>query len=184
MFLDRDGVLNRPVVRDGRPHPPTSVEQLELYPEVPAACHRLRGLGFALSSSPISPTWPGAQLDAEVVDAINGRLRDEIELDGVYICPHDDADHCACRKPAPGLLLSAAFDLGLDLSHSVDGGRPVAGHRGGPAAPVVETVHIDRGYDERAPVEDADSVAIDLQKRHGGFEHVAVGEGGGAAGDD
>ncbi|MGD0312776.1 MAG: HAD family hydrolase [Acidimicrobiales bacterium] len=175
VFLDRDGVLNRPVVRDGRPHPPTSVEQLELYPEVPAACHRLRGLGFALVVVTNQPDVARGQLDAEVVDAINGRLSDEIELDGVYTCPHDDADHCPCRKPAPGLLLSAAFDLGLDRGHSVmvgDRWRDIeAGRRAG-----CRTVHIDRGYDERAP-EDADSVAIDLAEAVRWIEDVVVGEG-------
>jgi D-glycero-D-manno-heptose 1,7-bisphosphate phosphatase len=33
-------------------------------------------------------------------------------------CPHRPDEHCACRKPQPGMLLDAARDLGLDLSHS------------------------------------------------------------------
>src|SRR5262249_56646477 len=38
---------------------------------------------------------------------------------GAYYCPHDPGAGCACRKPAPGLLLDAARELGLDLAASV-----------------------------------------------------------------
>ena len=68
----------------------------------------------------------------------------------VYVCFHDDADGCACRKPAPGLLLKAAEDLGLDLCRSFmvgDRWRDVeAGRRAG-----CRTVFIDRQYSEPAP---------------------------------
>ena len=175
MFLDRDGVLNRPVVRDGRPYPPTSVEQFEVYPEVPAACRRLRQLGFALVVVTNQPDIARGQLDVEVVDAIHERLRHEIEVDAVYTCPHDDADACSCRKPAPGLLVSAADDLGIDRGRSImvgDRWRDVeAGRRAG-----CRTVHIDRGYEERAP-EYADSVAISLAEAVRWIEDVVVGEG-------
>jgi D-glycero-D-manno-heptose 1,7-bisphosphate phosphatase len=175
VFLDRDGVLNRPVIRAGRPYPPTSVEQFEIYPEVPAACRRLRQLGFTLVVVTNQPDIARGQLDAEVVDAIHERLRHEIELDGVYTCPHDDADACSCRKPAPGLLLTAAADLGIDRGRSImvgDRWRDVeAGRRAG-----CRTVHIDRGYQERTP-KDADSVAIDLAEAVRWIEDVVVGEG-------
>jgi D-glycero-D-manno-heptose 1,7-bisphosphate phosphatase len=39
-------------------------------------------------------------------------------LDDVRVCFHDDRDGCACRKPAPGLILQAATDLGIDLEAS------------------------------------------------------------------
>ena len=57
------------------------------------------------------------------VDEVNARLGDVLAragapLDGVYFCPHVDADRCGCRKPKPGLLLRAAGELGIDLSRS------------------------------------------------------------------
>ena len=48
VFLDRDGVLNRPVVRDGRPFPPGRLEEFELYPEVVDGCAQLKKAGFLL----------------------------------------------------------------------------------------------------------------------------------------
>jgi len=57
VFLDRDGVLNRTLVIDGIPHPPATVEELELLPGVPDALRILAARGFMLLSSPISRTW-------------------------------------------------------------------------------------------------------------------------------
>jgi len=53
-----------------------------------------------------------------VVEEINTELCRRLPLDSVRVCYHDDADSCACRKPAPGLLLAAAADLEIDLSRS------------------------------------------------------------------
>lgn len=60
----------------------------------------------------------------ETADYINGRIIGEIHeaggrIDAVYMCPHAPADHCGCRKPAPGLLLAAAHDMDIDLTRSV-----------------------------------------------------------------
>jgi len=41
-----------------------------------------------------------------------------IVLNGFYYCPHHPADHCNCRKPAPGLLYRAAAELSIDLKAS------------------------------------------------------------------
>ena len=63
------------------------------------------------------------------------------------MCPHDDAAACGCRKPAPGLLLAAARELGIDLDHSFlvgDRWQDIeAGHRAG-----CRTVLVDYGYRE------------------------------------
>jgi D-glycero-D-manno-heptose 1,7-bisphosphate phosphatase len=48
VFLDRDGVLNRAIVREGRPFPPRSLDEFEILPEVPDALARLHASGFTL----------------------------------------------------------------------------------------------------------------------------------------
>ncbi len=39
-------------------------------------------------------------------------------IDGWYFCPHDTPDGCSCRKPRPGMLLSASRDYRIDLRAS------------------------------------------------------------------
>ena len=53
-----------------------------------------------------------------MVEAINNHLRQSLPLTAAYICYHDDADRCDCRKPQSGLLLRAAAEHGIDLGRS------------------------------------------------------------------
>ncbi len=118
IFLDRDGVLNRAIERDGKPYPPESVSDLELLPGVEKACRDLQALGYMLIVVTNQPDISRGTKSTDSVDAINRQLSDRLPLDAIRICPHDDADNCHCRKPRPGLLLDAARDFGIDLSAS------------------------------------------------------------------
>ena len=46
VFLDRDGVVNRAIVRNGLPYPPSHVEDFELHDDVAAGCARLKAANF------------------------------------------------------------------------------------------------------------------------------------------
>jgi D-glycero-D-manno-heptose 1,7-bisphosphate phosphatase len=150
VFLDRDGVLNCPHVMDGKPHPPQSVEELELLPGVEEACWALHDAGLLLIVVTNQPDVARGTQTMAAVEALNRELSARLPLDEVRVCPHDDADLCPCRKPAPGLLLDAAHDWGIELENSVmvgDRWRDVeAGRRAG-----CKTVFIDSGYSERPP---------------------------------
>lgn len=150
VFLDRDGVLNRTLVRGGKPHPPSSLEELEILPGVPEACAELSGAGLKLVVVTNQPDVRRGTQRREVVDAINRAVRERLRLDDVRVCPHDDSDRCDCRKPAPGLIIAASRELGLALEASVmvgDRWRDVeSGRRAG-----CRTVFVDHGYSERRP---------------------------------
>ncbi|MGD0834045.1 MAG: HAD family hydrolase [Candidatus Dormibacteria bacterium] len=160
VFLDRDGVLNAAVVIDGRPHPPRDAGEMRLLPGVEGACARLREAGFILVCITNQPDIARGATTAAIVAEINGRLQRELALDAVAVCPHDDADGCACRKPRPGLILEAAAHLGVDLTRSVvvgDRWRDVeAGRRAG-----CRTVLLDRAYDEPMAIADAVAGSLD-----------------------
>jgi len=150
IFLDRDGVINRPILQNGRPHAPTRIEELEILPGVPAALDRLRAAGFRLVVVTNQPEVARGTLPAGVLRAMHGQLLEALPLDEVRTCPHDDNDGCSCRKPRPGLLEAVASDANLSLASSFlvgDRWRDVeAGRRAG-----CRTVFIDWGYDERGP---------------------------------
>lgn len=150
VFLDRDGVLNRVTLVDGRPHPPASADQVELLPGVVEACATLKQAGAMLVVVTNQPDIARGRTTIEDVDAIHRVLASQLPVDEFRLCPHDDDDGCDCRKPGPGMIQAAAAEHGLDLRLSVivgDRWRDVeAGARAGCA-----TVFVDRSYAERRP---------------------------------
>jgi D-glycero-D-manno-heptose 1,7-bisphosphate phosphatase len=150
VFLDRDGVINRAVVRDGKPYPPARLEDVEILPGVPDALGRLRAAGFRLVVVTNQPDVARGTQQRSVVEAIDGFLAASLPLDEFRVCYHDDRDDCPCRKPKPGLLEAAARDGDLSLSASFmvgDRWRDVeAGRHAG-----CTTIFIDRRYSEPAP---------------------------------
>lgn len=160
VFLDRDGVLNRAIVRDGKPYPPERLEEVEILPGVAEALARLREAGFKLVVATNQPDIARGTRNPECVDAINDHLRRELPLDAIYVCPHDSAQECDCRKPRPGLLTRAAADLDIDLAASFmvgDRWRDVAAGRSAGC----RTFFIDYNYDEQRP-DDPDFVVGSL----------------------
>jgi D-glycero-D-manno-heptose 1,7-bisphosphate phosphatase len=161
VFLDRDGVLNRAVVRDGRPYPPAGLDAFEILPGVPEALCRLHEAGFLLIGATNQPDVARGTQRREVVEAMNSRLLAEMPIHAILVC-YEDGDDCARRKPNPGLLLEAAetFDINLSASYMIgDRWRDVeAGRRAG-----CQTIFIDCGYREPRPDTDPDYVAADLQ---------------------
>jgi len=150
VFLDRDGVVNRAILREGKPYPPKTLSELRVLHGVREACRKLREAGFALILITNQPDIARGAVSAEQVAEINGRLQRYLQLDDIRVCPHDDAAHCACRKPKPGLLLDAARRWNIDLSRSYfvgDRWRDVAaGQSAG-----CQAVFVDHGYRERRP---------------------------------
>lgn len=118
VFLDRDGVINRAVVRGGKPYPPDSLSDLEILPGVPEALARLRAAGFLNVIVTNQPDVATGRQRREVVEAMHQFLLSHLPVDAVKVCYHVGADNCACRKPRPGMLLEAAGDLGIDLAAS------------------------------------------------------------------
>lgn len=158
VFLDRDGVINASVVRNGKPYPPASVGEMEILPGVGEALARLRAAGFELIVVTNQPDVARGTQSREAIDAMHDRLQRELPLDAIYACFHDDADDCACRKPKPGLLVNAARDRGIDLGTSFMVGDRWRDTDAGLAAGC-RAIFIDRGYSERKPERFAVNVA-------------------------
>jgi len=150
VFLDRDGVINAAVVRDGKPYPPANLAALEVLPGVPEALQRLRDAGYVLVVVTNQPDVARGKTPRATIDEIHAHLKATLPLDAIYACFHDDAEKCACRKPAPGMLLDAARDLHLDLSQSFMVGDRWRDTDAGIAAGC-RAVFINRNYQERKP---------------------------------
>jgi D-glycero-D-manno-heptose 1,7-bisphosphate phosphatase len=118
VFLDRDGVLNHLLPGGPAGTSPQSVAQTVIYADVPEALARLRKVGFLLIVTTNQPDVARGKQTRAGVDTIHAHLAAVLPLDGIEVCYHDDADHCVCRKPKPGMIQNAAERHGIDIAAS------------------------------------------------------------------
>lgn len=148
VFVDRDGVINRMCCDAdfGLIDSPANPDQFELLPGVGRAVRSLNEMGLTvvvISNQPgiAKGKFTPALLRAMEEKMLSGIAAEGGNVDAIYNCLHhpdavldDYRVRCDCRKPAPGLFLKAAADLGVDLSHSYTVGDGVTDVAAGKAA--------------------------------------------------
>jgi len=149
VFLDRDGVINRAIVRDGKPYPPVSLVELEILPGVHDALQKLHDANYLLIVVTNQPDVArGAK--REDVELMNASLSSQLPIDDFKTCYHDSGDKCSCRKPLPGALLDAAQEHNIDLSNSFMVGDRWRDVEAGASAGC-KTFFINNHYTEQKP---------------------------------
>lgn len=161
VFLDRDGVLNEALVREGKPYPPASVDDVVVTLGAAAALATLKALGFLLLVVTNQPDVARGATTREAVEKIHSFLASKLPVDEFWTCFHDDGDRCGCRKPAPGLILQAAAKHGIDLGRSFMIGDRWRDIEAGNAAGC-RTIWLDRGYRERRAVSEISTASLPL----------------------
>ena len=117
VVLDRDGTI---IVERNYLSDPA---QVELLPGSAAGLRRMRDLGLGLIVITNQSAIGRGFIDRTRLDQIHERMgellkSEGVQLDGLYFCPHLPEEGCNCRKPAPGLLRTAAQELNFDASQS------------------------------------------------------------------
>lgn len=152
VFLDRDGVINRAIVKHGKPYPPATLDEFELLPGAEHTMRALRTAGYLVIVVTNQPDVAARVQRREVVEAMHDRLLAAGMCDEIKVCYHTDADGCDCRKPKPGMLFAAARERNIDLARSFmvgDRWRDIgAGNAAG-----CHTFFIDYNYQEKRPDE-------------------------------
>ncbi len=161
VFLDRDGVINRAIVRNGKPFPPATIEEFELLPGVEETISALRMAGYLIIVVTNQPDVATGVQTRDVVEAMHDKIKKMALCDDVKVCYHTDADDCACRKPKPGMLIGAAREWKIDLANSFMVGDRWRDIAAGNAAGC-QTYFIDYGYLEPR-ADTADAVVNSLQ---------------------
>ena len=150
IFLDRDGVINKTFIKNSLPISPPSFDLLEILPGVKESILRLKKLNFVCLVVTNQPDVSRGKIEKKTIIKMNNYLKDEIKLDDIFVCYHDDRDKCKCRKPKPGLLLDASkkWDINLKKSYMIgDRWRDIeAGKSVG-----CKTIFIDYDYKETKP---------------------------------
>ena len=150
VFLDRDGVINRAIVHNGKPYPPSSVKELEILPGVKEAIQKLRIANYLIVVVSNQPDVARGIAKKKDVEQINLFLADHLSIDDFKTCYHDDKDECSCRKPLPGALLEAAMIHNIDLSKSFMVGDRWRDIEAGASAGC-KTFYINNNYAEQKP---------------------------------
>lgn len=151
IFLDRDGVINRKLPENSYV---TKVSEFEFLPYVPEALAKLRKLGYLLvlttNQRGIAREFMTERHLRTIHDFMQSRLAPKgASLDAIYYCPHERDEGCSCRKPEPGMILSAVRDMHIDVSVSYMVGDSVADITAGRRAGT-KTVRISDDTDEDA----------------------------------
>ena len=117
VFLDRDGVINELVDREGKKTPPWRHSELRIKEGVVGALQELGRSGFLkilVTNQPDVVYGNMSQLEYDKIMADIKRL----PLDDIFVCMHGRDEECECKKPKPGMLISAAKKWGIDLANS------------------------------------------------------------------
>ena len=120
VFLDRDGVINH---RAQEGEWITRWEDLQFLPRVPDAISVLNRAGFRVMVISNQRCVARGLISSHDLDVIHHQMcsalaRNGATIDAIYYCPHEKDVGCGCRKPAPGMLLRAQHEHGIDLSAS------------------------------------------------------------------
>jgi len=118
VFLDRDGVINRVIIKEGKPYSPRKISDFELTDGIKEGLITLREAGFLLIVVTNQPDISRGLMTRGEVDAMNDLIRNELPVDDIVVCPHDDIDKCDCRKPKPGMIVESSRKWGIDIGSS------------------------------------------------------------------
>lgn len=151
VFFDRDGVLNKAIIIKNKPFAPKDIDQLIVIKEAHAIFAQLKKNGFLLLGVTNQPDVARGITAMSTVQTINNKIIDELSLDEIRVCYHDDHHDCTCRKPKPGLLQQCAQDYGIDLAASFMVGDRWKDIEAGKSAGC-KTIWLHNDYDEQKPI--------------------------------
>ena len=118
IFWDRDGIMNKVIMRNGKPSSPWKLEEFEIIPDVKECLDAFKEMGFLNIVFTNQPDISRGFLKIEDLEKMHKIILEILPIDEIKVCPHDDKDNCSCRKPKPGLILEAVKKWSIDLKKS------------------------------------------------------------------
>jgi len=151
VFLDRDGVLIKTNIINGKPHAIRSINEFELIEDVQKQLNILKGLGYILIVVTNQPDVKRGLTSKKILEQINKKLELLLPIDQIRVCAEEENENTGYYKPKPGMLVDAAKEYNIDLKNSFiigDRWRDVgAGFNAG-----CKTIFIDYQYSEKLPI--------------------------------
>ena len=149
-FFDRDGVLNKSIVKLGKPYSPNNFDELQITDGAKHIIQYLKNKNFVIIVVTNQPDVKRKKVSKTFVEKIHSFLKKELLFDDLYVC-YDDKDFSFFRKPKPGMIFKAQKKWNIDLKKSfLIGDRNkdiIAGISAG-----VKTIFLDNNYFEKKPI--------------------------------
>lgn len=146
LFLDRDGILNKAIMRNGIASSPRSIAEFEVIQESEGLIRDAKNKGYVVIVVTNQPDVSRGSLSMQDLEAMHGMLGRRLPIDDLEVCTSSD-DSDQRRKPNPGMILDAARKHSIDLSGSLllgDGEKDIlAGKKAG-----VKTILLQAYYNK------------------------------------
>lgn len=119
VFIDRDGVIFVPIIREGFsvPTSPFKREEFKMFENIKQALDIIGSLGFLRILVTNQPDIAYGYVLVEDWYWMQKHIED-LPFDDIFICFHTRYEGCLCKKPNPGMILDAAKKWGIDLARS------------------------------------------------------------------
>ena len=149
-FLDRDGILNKAIVRNGKPYAPITDEEFKINTKFLSTIKYLKSLNYILIIITNQPDVQKKILKRSQVNKFNLLLKNYFKIDDIFVSFSNNNKNYR-RKPNPGMLLEAKNRWNINFRKSyfvgdrksdIDAGTKVG----------VKTIFVDRNYKEKKPV--------------------------------
>ncbi|MEC8074326.1 MAG: HAD-IIIA family hydrolase [Pseudomonadota bacterium] len=148
-FLDRDGILNKAIVRNGKPYAPITDEEFKINTKFLSTIKYLKSLNYILIIITNQPDVQKKILKRSQVNKFNLLLKNYFKIDDIFVSFSNNNKNYR-RKPNPGMLLEAKNRWNINFRKSyfvgdrksdIDAGTKVG----------VKTIFVDRNYKEKKP---------------------------------
>ena len=146
VFLDRDGVLNKPIIRNGKPYPPADEKEFEIYDDALTSLNQLKERGFCIIVVTNQPDILRGLQSSQVVDKFHKMLNDALPIDHIEMCIDENGSG---YKPLPGMIVASAKKFFINIKNSYMIGDRWRDIGAGVNAGCKKNILIDRGYSEK-----------------------------------
>lgn len=150
IFLDRDGVLNRSLVRNGKPYAPILLKDFHILSGVKKTLKYLKKKNYLLIVITNQPDIKSGKLKLNKLLKMNNILINKLKINEIFICKHDDRDCCNCRKPKNQLIENAIKKYSIDRRKSFLIGDRKKDIEAGLRSRL-KTIYINKNYKESKP---------------------------------
>lgn len=149
LFLDRDGVINEPIIVNKKPFSPLKVKDFKFKKGIVKILKKYEK-EFFLFIITNQPEISRGNLKTKTLKSINKKIKNKIKIKEILVCKHDQKHKCSFRKPGIGMILYLKNKYNLDVKNSIligDRWKDIlAGFKSG-----CKTIFLDYKYDEKRP---------------------------------